>query len=334
MTGALRNKVLIGDARQVLRTLPDSSIDMALTSPPYFRLRNYQVAGQLGLEDHVDEWVAQLRLVAAEVARLLTPSGSFWLNVADTYSGHRRQGAPSRGLVLGPERLLLALQADGWLVRNKIVWAKTNPMPTSARTRFAATYESLFLLTRSPNYFFDLDAVRLPHRSKPPTAPVRQAPDHRAVWRGPNATGDSGLRALKAAGLPGHPLGKNPGDVWSLATSGYRGPHPATFPVPLAERAIQAGCPEATCLSCGRAWRRPLIRSLGSSAVRGALAATCSCPPQRRPGVVLDPFFGVGTTGLAAQRLARDWLGVELHPDFAHEANQRLCRTRPGPAPP
>ncbi|WP_375431018.1 DNA-methyltransferase [uncultured Friedmanniella sp.] len=331
MTDAPRSKVLIGDARETVQSLADASIDMVLTSPPYFRLRNYRVSGQLGAEDHVDDWVTQLRAVAAEVARVLTPSGSFWLNVADTYSAHPRQGGASRSLLLGPERLLLTLQADGWLVRNKIVWAKTNPMPTSARTRFASTHESLFLLTRSPSYFFDLDAVRVPHRSRPSTPPRRQAADHRAIWRGPNATGDNGLRALKAAGLPGHPLGKNPGDVWQLATSAYRGPHPATFPLPLAERAIQAGCPEAACVSCRQPWRRPLIRQLGGSAVRGALAATCGCAAGHRPGLVLDPFFGVGSTGLAAERLGRDWLGIELNPDFAREAAHRLPEARAGP---
>src|SRR5579875_2007584 len=124
-----RNQVIVGDARQELRRLPDASVDMVLTSPPYFRLRDYHVSGQLGLETEVADWVLALRGIAREVHRVLVPTGSFWLNVADTYSTHVRQGAGRKSLLLGPERLALALIEDGWLLRNKIVWAKTNHLP-------------------------------------------------------------------------------------------------------------------------------------------------------------------------------------------------------------
>jgi DNA modification methylase len=120
MTGP-RNQVMVGDARQQLARLPEASADMVLTSPPYFRLRDYQVAGQLGLEAAVQEWVDSLHAVARQVARVLTPTGSFWLNVADTYALHARQGAARKSLVLGPERLALVLLDDGWRLRNKIV---------------------------------------------------------------------------------------------------------------------------------------------------------------------------------------------------------------------
>jgi site-specific DNA-methyltransferase (adenine-specific) len=154
----------------------------------------------------------------------------------------------------------------------------------------------------------------------------------RAPWRGTNSLGTAGLGDLKALGLVGHPLGKNPGDVWKLASSSYRGAHHATFPVNLAERAISAGCPEARCTNCQLPWKRTLIRALGGTAVRGALGPTCICSVPSEPGLVLDPFFGAGTTAVAAERLHRDWLGIELNPAFAELARRRIQDTRAGPA--
>jgi site-specific DNA-methyltransferase (adenine-specific) len=329
-----RNHILVGDALDTLRQLPDASADMVLTSPPYFRLRDYQIDGQLGLEGHVEEWVGGLREVAREVARVLVPSGSLWLNVADTYSTHARQGAAKKGLLLGPERLALALLQDGWLLRNKIVWQKANPMPSSVRDRLTCSWEALYVFVRQPGYFFDLDAIRVAHTSqhRGRLDPNHQRPRLREVWRGPNGDDASGLDVLKARGIIGHPLGKNPGDVWRLASSNYRGAHHATFPVSLAERAILAGCPEARCTACRLPWKRQLIRKIGGTALRGALGPTCHCDAASEPGLVLDPFFGAGTTAIAAERLRRDWLGIELNPDFTELARRRIQDTRTGPS--
>jgi len=329
----LRRRIIVGDAHQELRQLPDASVDMMLTSPPYYLLRNYQVAGQLGLESDIDGWISNLRAVTQELHRVLLPTGSLWLNLADTYATHPRQGAPRKSLLLGPERLALALIADGWLLRNKIVWAKSNPMPSSVRDRLTCTWEALYIFTRQPRYFFDLDAIRVPHTTR---HRGRLRPDlqrlPREAWRGPNGDDASGLDALKARGIIGHPLGKNPGDVWTLASSNYRGAHHATFPLSLARRAIQAGSPEARCVRCRAPWRRQLIRSIGGTAVRGALGPTCDCRAEREPAIVLDPFFGAGTTAVAAEELARDWLGIELNRDFAQLAQRRIRDTRAGPA--
>jgi DNA modification methylase len=302
---------------------------MVLTSPPYFRLRDYQVAGQLGLEAAVHEWVANLHSIARQVARVLTPTGSFWLNVADTYATDVRQGAKPKSLLLGPERLALTLLTDGWLLRNKIVWQKANPMPSSVEDRLTCTWEALYVFVRSPRYFFDLDAIRVPHRSQPPRAKrgfTRSS--YREAWRGPNGDDASGLDALKARGIIGHPLGKNPGDVWTIASSNYRGGHHATFPVALAERAIRAGCPEARCIGCRQPWRRQTIRSLGGTAMRGHLGPACACDALAERGLVLDPFMGAGSTALAAESLGRDWLGIELNPEFAALAEQRIQAAR------
>lgn len=322
-----RRQLLVGDALDQLRRLPDDSIDMVLTSPPYFRLRNYAHDEQIGLEATVDEWVERLAAILQEARRVLVPTGTLWLNLGDTYATHQSQGATRKSLLLGPERLTLRLQASGWIVRNKLVWAKPNPMPISVTDRLACTYEFVYVLARAPRYYFDLDAIRVPHRSRPSRPyTVRRRPEE--GWRGPNSDTATGLAALKAAGRVGHPLGKNPGDVWTLATSSFRGSHHATFPVSLATRAIQAGCPEARCSACRLPWRRRLTRRLGGQAVRGALTATCDCAAPREPGLVLDPFIGSGTTAVAAEDLDRDWLGIELNPAFAALAEQRLRAAR------
>lgn len=332
MSRVTRNRVIVGDARSALRAVPSASIDMVLTSPPYFRLRDYASPGQIGLEGDVEEWVTALRGIARQVGRVLTPTGSFWLNVSDTYATHPREGAGRKSLLLGPERLALALTTDGWLLRNKIVWQKANPMPTSVRDRLACTWEAVYVFVQPPNYYFDLDAVREPHRSKPSTTYSSRPRRAREAWLGPNAGGSQGLDAIKAAGLAGHPLGKNPGDVWRIASSNYRGAHHATFPVALAERAIQAGCPEQRCVACRAPWARTVVRHPDGTATRGALTPTCSCSRGSEPGIALDPFVGAGTTAVAAERLGRDWLGIELNPDFADLAAKRIQAARSSPA--
>jgi site-specific DNA-methyltransferase (adenine-specific) len=325
-----RNTVLVGDALERLRQLPSESVDMVLTSPPYYNLRNYQVGGQLGQEATIHEWVSNLTAVAAEVRRVLTPTGAFWLNVADRYSIHDREGSPRKSLLLGPARLSTALAESGWLVRNQIIWAKTNPMPSSVPDRLTNTYEVVYLLTKQRSYFFDLDAIRISHTSKP-TAPHATAKDSiPRQWRARSTDNIRGLVSLKQRGIVGHPLGKNPGDVWQLPTSSYRGAHFATFPERLAERAILTGSPEARCSNCLKPHRR-VARRLGATAIRGALLATCTCNAPSEPAIVLDPFMGAGTTAVAASKHGRDWLGIELNPNFVELANERIHAARASP---
>lgn len=315
-----RNQVLTGDAASILGELLPESIDAVVTSPPYFQLRDYGASGQLGREASVEEWVANLRSVLARVARVLKPHGALWLNLGDTYSRTKGMGAPPKGLMLAPERLLLALAEDGWLVRNKVVWAKRNPMPESVTDRLSATWEPLYLLTRSARYHFDLDAIREPHGGATTAKPSERTRRYQG--------GNGGLGALKAAGRSGHLLGKNPGDVWRLPKATYRGAHFATFPEPLVERPILATVPERICVQCDRPWRRPmrLRRDASSNEVvpePGELLR-CRCFAPSRPGIVLDPFFGTGTVGIVAARLGRDWLGIELNARYVRMAGRRL----------
>ncbi len=315
-----RNVVLVGDALERLRQLPSGSVDVVVTSPPYVMLRNYGVEGQFGLEPSVQEWVAKLAAVFDEVARVLKPEGSLWLNLGDSYARKDEHGAPPKSLVLAPERLLLRLVEDGWVLRNKVVWAKPNPLPASVQDRLTCSWEPLYFLVRSRFYFFDLDAIRVPHRSKrsglsqqPPR--VRSRPP---AWSGPLAGTQAGLDQLRARGLSGHPLGKNPSEVWTIATAGYRAAHFATFPPALVERPLLATCPQRVCQACGTAWRRQRVsQPLGHLAVVGAVVPNCRCRAESVPGLVLDPFMGAGTVAVVAERLGRDWLGIELNPEFA-----------------
>ena len=321
MTG--RNTILIGDALVRLRQLPDRSVDTIVTSPPYFNLRDYHVVGQLGQEAHVDEWVTGLRDVARECQRVLAPHGSLWLNLGDSYSTHERFGAPRKSLLLGPERVARALVADGWLLRNKIVWAKSNPLPSPARDRLTTAREFGYLFVKRSSYYFDLDAIREPMVSS--GRRTRSGSRTPARELGLLSGSRDGLLRMTREGRSGHPLGKNPSDVWRLGSSSYRGAHFATFPAELVRRPILAGCPPTVCTACGQPWRRstaPVVYLDGQPQARPFVP--CGCGAATRPGLALDPFGGSGTVAEVARSLGRDWLLIELNPDYAALARTRL----------
>lgn len=317
-----RNVVIEGDALIVLGTLATGSIDCVITSPPYLQARDYGAGShELGQEEDVDAWVANLRAVSREIARVLVPTGSFWLNVGDLYSRHATLGAPAKSLLLGPERLVRALLADGWIVRNKVVWVKTTPMPSPVTDRLTNGWEPVYHLVRQANYWYDLDAIRVPLVSKP------KKPSNSSTLRvpfGQLASPRFGLARLAAEGRSGHVLGKNPTDVWTLPTGRRIGGHQATFPEALVRRPILATTPPVVCTACGRAWRRSKRRVQfleGKPQPRPFVA--CGCYAPTRHGIVLDPFAGSGTTLKVAGELWRDALGIELHPGFVALARER-----------
>lgn len=275
-----------GDALAVLREMPAESANCVVTSPPYYGLRDYGEPGQYGLEPTPAEYVATMRAVFAEVRRVLATDGTLWLNLGDTYAGKANAGAsvgmtrradraeliptrrnttaeaPYKSLLMLPERVAWALVEDGWTLRNRVVWHKSNAMPESVSDRLANRHEAVFLFAKSDRYHFDLDAIREPQDS-----------------RGRRHEGRSGYRAehpskgrIKTRAL--HPLGRNPGDVWSIPLAPFAAAHFAVFPPDLAERCILAGC--------------------------------------RPGGVVLDPFAGSGTTGMVALRHGRRFVGADL----------------------
>lgn len=293
-----------GDARTILSTLDASSVDCCVTSPPYYGLRDYGVDGQLGAEPSPAEYVAALVAVLGEVRRVLADDGTLWLNLGDSYYSGRGNPGPNsddeknearrgwtraldrpgqswgtpKSLLGIPWRVAFALQDDGWILRNDIIWAKPNAMPESVRDRLSTKHEHVFLLAKSPRYWFDLDPIREPHVSEPGregAGPLRGQKEIRAVGPNSGAYSDGG---------------RNPGDVWTIATQPFPGAHFATFPPTLPERCILAGC--------------------------------------KPGGTVLDPFNGSGTTGLAAARHGRHYVGIDLNRDYlALSLETRLRQT-------
>ncbi|MFN0132488.1 MAG: DNA methyltransferase [Phycisphaerales bacterium] len=265
------DRVYALEARDGLRQLDDDSVDCVVTSPPYWAVRTYSVEPTawadgattvLGLEPSIDIYLDHLLEVFTEVRRVLKPSGTLWVNLGDVYASGTRsrvrgplhglmpvpsddafRALPDKTLCLIPSRFALRMVESGWTLRNTIVWHKPNFLPASVRDRFACSWEPIYLFAKSERYFFDMDAVRAPHRSA-------------------NRAGSS-----KRWRIPGSydPRGKNPGDVWLVATRGEGQSHPAPYPERLCERPILAGCP------------------IG--------------------GLVVDPFAGSGTTCVGAKRL-------------------------------
>jgi site-specific DNA-methyltransferase (cytosine-N4-specific) len=289
--------LLLGDALETLRTLPDASVDCVVTSPPYFGLRDYQTDGQYGLEATPAEYVETMRALFSEARRVLAEDGTLWLNLGDSYnSGRSKQpGKATKNLLMIPERVAMALQDDGWILRNKIVWHKTNAMPSPVTDRFSNRYEHLFLFSRVERYWFDLDPIREPVSEFTARyadhTPKRVAPKRAESGVYPRTGHVQAIDQQGGAHARAHPLGRNPGDVWPLATRPNRNPktkHFATFPIDLPLRCIKAGC--------------------------------------KPGGTVLDPFSGSGTTGAAALQLGRKYIGVDLNPDYHELAKDRFAQ--------
>ena len=312
----------------MLRTLAPDSIDAV---SPHRRISAPEttapVRTELGTEQHVDEWVANLRAVSHEIARVLVPdrvrtgSTSATSIAAVAAWEHRRSRSCS-----ARSGWCRALLADGWIVRNRVAWIKTTPMPSPVTDRLTSGWEYLYHLVRQPNYFYDLDAIRVPLVSKPRRPSVTSAATEAL---GALASPRVGLARLAAEGRSGHVLGKNPTDVWALPPGRRVGDHRATFPEALVRRPILATAPPVVCTKCGRAWRRSKRRVQfleGVPQPRPFVACLCRAPT--RHGLVLDPFCGSGTTLRVARELRRDGLGIELSSRFAALARERAGFTK------
>jgi DNA modification methylase len=347
----------------MLSTLPEGSVQTCVTSPPYLGLRDYGVAGQIGLETTPEAYLAEMVAVFREVRRVLRDDGTLWLNLGDSYAGswgaQSRGGPPSasstlrgnghvgggpklkglssvqieaapkrtrtgstkhlsgikpKDLLMIPARVALALQADGWWLRSDIIWAKPNPMPESIFDRPTSAHEHVFLLSKRASYYYDADAIREP----PSEALLRQIAEGYAgrdtkdfANGGAQSASSTKSRIIEGARRKidkqrGHgrrhdgfndrwdslskaeqmACGSNARNVWSIATQPYSGAHFAVMPEEIARRCILAGS---------------------------------------KPGdAILDPFGGAGTTGLVADRLGRNAVLIELNPQYADMARERL----------
>lgn len=373
----------LGDCREILKSLPEQSVNTCVTSPPYFGLRDYGMDDQIGLEPTPDEFVAALVEVFREVRRVLRDDGTVWLNLGDSYArqagneesklatlhtmsvgqkkvheaGGMRKGKnkPPPGLkqkdLIGiPWRVAFALQADGWYLRQDIIWHKPNPMPESVRDRCTKAHEYIFLLSKSPRYYFDAEAIAEASTSSFGKGIIN------AEQKVVGVDGHETKRA-HSGWMGGDGKTRNKRSVWTITPKPFRGAHFATFPPDLVEPCILAGCPEKVCAMCGAPWvrvvereKKPTGRSddsvysgaafkdapqsavwgpkknLGGNATSKTIGfrATCDCNGDTTSGVVLDPFGGAGTTALVANRHGRKSILCELNPEYLQIAADRL----------
>ena len=340
-------RIIPGDCIEGLRTLPDSSVHCCVTSPPYWALRDYGHDGQIGLESTPEAYVSRMVEVFREVRRVLREDGTCWVNLGDTYgSGKQLKGIPWR--------VAFALQADCWLLRQDIIWAKPNPMPESVRDRCTKAHEYVFLLTKSERYFYDAEAVSEAATNRPcgnvrPTKAGRTGCElHRTA---------ANLHAIEPKET------RNRRSVWTVTTKPYSGAHFAVMPADLVEPCIKAGCPEQCCSMCGAGYERiiakqkrfesgsgrsgnviegkqdlsardtnstPDIRMGPVVSVRTlGWAPSCDCAASgTTPGTVLDPFAGSGTTLAVAAELGRNAIGCELNPAYIALADKRIKEAR------
>lgn len=320
MTGASW-QILEGDCRTRLAELPAGSVHTCVTSPPYFGLRDYGHDGQIGLEATPDEFVAAMVAVFREVRRVLRDDGTLWLNLGDSYASAGQRGDTRSGfneryfgkgvpgkqaetvkhlppnvvpegckpkdLIGIPWMVAFALRADGWYLRSDIIWAKPNPMPESVTDRPTKAHEYLFLLSKQPRYYYDADAIREDFADERNGNPGAYHRTTQASKGANNDRADLGFLNNGAGWDRGAEIGgRNKRSVWTVATQPYSGAHFATFPPKLIEPCVLAGAPEH--------------------------------------GVVLDPFNGAGTTGLVALRHSRSYIGIELNPEYAALARDRI----------
>jgi DNA modification methylase len=324
-------RILTGDCRKVLRSLPDESVHCVVTSPPYFGLRDYGVAGQIGLEPSPEAFTDELVAVFSEVRRVLRNDGTLWLNLGDSYANDGKWGGETGGkqayldennrkrvgrekrvtglkpkdLIGIPWRVAFALQAAGWWLRSDIVWQKTNPMPESVTDRPTKSHEYLFLLSKAQSYYYDAEAILEPVS---PNTHARLSQDVAAQVGSARANGGAKTNGnMKAVGR---------GPKTTEAGSGIKN---------------NESFAAAVCLPVTQRNKRT-VWTTSTAAFKGAHFATfppdliepcikAGCP---KGGAVLDPFGGAGTTGLVADRLGRDAILIELNPEYAGMAERRI----------
>lgn len=313
----MSERIVCGDALEVLKTLESESVDCVITSPPYFGLRNYGHEGQIGLEDTPEAFTEALVAVFREARRVLKKEGTLWVNLGDSYNAassatpdtmhknwenfqnhkakdrsvSRRGGGQSKVKELKPKdligipwRVAFALQADGWYLRSDIIWAKKNCMPESVTDRPTRSHEYIFLLSKSSKYYYDTDAI------KEPSSEVSLKRGEYG-WKSNRVSVKSMTHGkvgvdVEEMGTRFVPEMRNKRDVWNIATHPYTEAHFATFPEKLVEPMVMAGCPES--------------------------------------GTILDPFSGAATTGLVAKKLGRNYIGIEINPEYVALSKRRL----------
>lgn len=392
-----RYELICDDTIRAMKRMPAASVHCIVSSSPYWGLRDYGVDGQHGLEPTPESYVANQVQVFREARRVLRGDGTLWLNLGDSYQSAKGQsggfdpkqparrhglrpndvacpGLKAKDLVGIPWRVAFALQADGWYLRDCIIWHKPNPMPGSMKDRTCTSHEYIFLFAKSPRYYFDQIAIS--EKSVMKSRTVRSTPYKAADQQ---SMGAAVNRHMEANGGREYPERRNPRSVWTISSRSYKEAHFATFPIALPTRCIKAGTSEAGCCPlCGTPWHRvtrkirvptrpgtnskvPAGWQTGCGSHDGIVGRykadsqttvdgrrpnvvgnrdpqrhvtrvetlgrkqTCDCPDSDPvPCVVLDPYNGAASTGCAALHLGRDYLGIELNPEYVRLSKQRL----------
>lgn len=367
------NHIYQGDALSVLKTFPENSIDMVMTSPPYWGLRDYGVEGQLGLESTFEEYIWKLCNIFDEVKRVLKKEGSCWVNLGDTYSATRWSDAPSttgisrehsdivldkktnlpdKCLCMVPERFAIEMVNRGWILRNQIIWHKPNCMPSSVKDRFTVDFEKIFFFAKNKKYYFEqqfgnyqsLDDLK--RRSNMNFYSSKE----NSKYFGSELDQEKTNR--KRNEFYSYKNGRNKRTTWKISTESFSEAHFAVYPEKLCRTPIKAGCPEYVCRKCGKPKEKVIeteykgrtkygkeisknSKTEVNSLFQSNLYITptkkdfkgysdCGCNVGFSSGIVLDPFFGAGTTGLVARKLNRNFIGIELNEEYISIAQKRL----------
>lgn len=387
----MKNKILHGDALTKLKELKTQSIDMVMTSPPYWALRDYGVKRQLGLEPTFDLYIKHLCDIFDEVKRVLKDIGTCWVNIGDTYSGQmgKRSGwtdnklgfekeeaiekgvcltnknkfeysIPSKCLTLIPFRFVIEMVNRGWILRNIIIWHKPNCMPSSIKDRFTVDFEYLFFFSKKKKYYFETQYECLKENTD---IKYRQKLRENKHY---NSKEPYKNNLPKSFNLQG----RNKRTVWSICSKPFKESHFAVYPEELCETPIKAGCPKFVCKKCGKPKEKISIKEkiewdlcecgkkkqkrydicydcseelakkkgleyAGRKIARNQhwkkrriinseLKPTCNCKVGFIEGIILDPFFGAGTTGLVALKQNKKFLGIELNKEYIKIAKARL----------
>jgi DNA modification methylase len=310
----ITNKIYQGDCIDILKTLPDQSIQCCVTSPPYWGLRDYGHDGQIGLEKTPEEYVSKMVSLFREVKRVLKDDGTLWLNLGDSYNGSggdHKEGKKNDASFQGeysvkcggkgrnisslkakdlcgiPWRVAFALQADGWYLRQDIIWHKPNPMPESVTDRCTKSHEYIFLFSKSTKYYFDNEKIKEKGVMESSGSSQRNTQETHGLGGGNSGINEAKMRMKKELEENGYVM-RNKRSVWTVTTKPFSGAHFATFPEDLILPCILAGCPAGE--------------------------------------IVLDPFMGAGTTALVAKKNGCKYIGCELNPEYIEIAEKRLSQ--------
>ena len=307
------DKIICGDTLTELKKFPDECIDCVITSPPFFNLRDYGVAGQIGLEKTWQEYIGKLIIIFNEVKRVLKKTGSCFVNLGDSYNGNKKgntsekwkkintdnfqkkkQEMSDKSLILIPHRFAIAMIDNKWILRNTLLWVKPNVMPESVQDRWKKAHEYIFFFVKSKKYFFNLDAIRTPHKQVSINR-AKYEQGRNALGLNPSSMGKKYEGNKRYLGMPArmvklNPKGAIPPDYFLVNTNCTENDtiteHHATYPQKLIVPLIKAGSPEE--------------------------------------GIILDPFNGSGTTCLVARYLGRKYIGIDISPEYCKIAEQRL----------